>query len=205
MIVIMTNTAASNITIDDIKLRMDALLNRFMKSSIFVFSIVNVDVTVLVAVVDPALQSSQDLILSGNKSRSRPITTKVGTSFTSPMAIKIEARSYSLFSRSSGNSLTSLNISRNLFAISAPSKFTTAFHPTGGRLVPRHRAIYAAITLSLQSFIRRSFSSISFLSFSVFASSSLFSRFLSAIKIPSPTCKARLCFLQIAFDVSLIA
>jgi len=47
----MTKMAASSITIDDSKLRMDALLNRFMKSSVFVFSIVNVDVTVLVVVV----------------------------------------------------------------------------------------------------------------------------------------------------------
>jgi len=45
----MTKTAASSITIDDSKLRIDALLNRFIKSSVFVSSIVNVDVTVLVA------------------------------------------------------------------------------------------------------------------------------------------------------------
>ena len=51
MIVIMTMAAASSITIDDITLRMDALFNRFTKSSVTVFSVVNVDVTVLVAVV----------------------------------------------------------------------------------------------------------------------------------------------------------
>ena len=45
----MIKTAASSITIDDSKMRIDALLNRFIKSSVFVSSIVNVDVTVLVA------------------------------------------------------------------------------------------------------------------------------------------------------------
>ena len=47
----MTMAAASNITIDDIKSRRDALFNRFTKSSVTVFSVVNVDVMVLVAVV----------------------------------------------------------------------------------------------------------------------------------------------------------
>ena len=47
----MTMAAASNITIDEITSRRDALFNRFTKSSVTVFSVVNVDVTVLVAVV----------------------------------------------------------------------------------------------------------------------------------------------------------
>ena len=51
VIVIMTTAAASNITIDDITLSMEAFFNRFTKSSVTVFSVVNVDVRVLVAVV----------------------------------------------------------------------------------------------------------------------------------------------------------
>jgi len=47
----MTTAAASSIIIDDITLRRDALFNRFTKSSVIIFSVVNVDVMVLVAVV----------------------------------------------------------------------------------------------------------------------------------------------------------
>jgi len=51
IIVVITTTAANNIMIDDIITRKDELFNRFMKSPAVVFSVVNVDVTVLVDVV----------------------------------------------------------------------------------------------------------------------------------------------------------
>ena len=58
----MTMAAASNITMDEITSRRDALFNRFTKSSVIVFSAVKVDVTVLVAVVVMVLVKFSSLI-----------------------------------------------------------------------------------------------------------------------------------------------